>query len=186
MLVRSALALIFAASALGAAAAAEPFTLSSPAFRDNAMLPLKYAGGEQCGPGSHGGNVSPPLAWSHPPTGTKSFAVLMIDVDGARGRGSVHWVAYGIPATRTRLREGEGVAPSHDIVAGKNSRGLTIYSGPCGPPRDAPHHYAISVLALDLAPDALSPGLDRDGLLDAIDGHSLAPASLVVRYRRAE
>ena len=31
--------------------------LSSPAFADNAVLPLKYAGGTLCGKDSRGGNV---------------------------------------------------------------------------------------------------------------------------------
>ena len=79
------------------------FTLSSPAFSDDGMLPLKYAGGTLCGKDSHGGNISPPLAWSNPPPGTKSFAVIMIDPDGRRGLGSVHWVAYGIPGRSNRL-----------------------------------------------------------------------------------
>jgi Raf kinase inhibitor-like YbhB/YbcL family protein len=112
----------------------------------------------------------------------------MIDADGRRGLGSVHWVAYGIAATRTGVKEGEGgsAAPSKDFTEGKNSRGTAGYTGPCGPPADAPHHYVIDVLALDLAPDALPAGLDRDSLLKAIAGHSLGPASLVVRYRRSE
>ena len=58
--------------------------------------------------------------------------------------------------------------------------------GPCGPPADAPHHYVIDVLALDLAPDALPAGLDRETFLKSIAGHSLGPASLVARYRRSE
>jgi hypothetical protein len=136
------------------------FTLSSPAFNDNAMLPLKYAGGVSCGSDSRGGDISPPLAWSSPPAGTKSFAVLMIDPDGQRGIGSVHWVAYGIPAERRELKEGEGeIPPTADITNGKNSRGTMGYIGPCGPPADAPHHYVIDIIALDLAPDAFQPGL---------------------------
>lgn len=186
---------IFAAAALGVslavvpAGAAQPasklFKLSSPAFTDNALLPLKYAGGTLCGKDSRGGNISPPLAWSNPPAGTKSFAVVMIDPDGRRGLGSVHWVAYNVPASRTGLHEGEGgTPPPADITPGKNSRGTAGYTGPCGPPADAPHHYVIDVLALDLAPGALAAGLDRDQLFQAIAGHSLGPASLVVRYRR--
>jgi Raf kinase inhibitor-like YbhB/YbcL family protein len=169
-----------------AAAAATPqhFTVSSPAFPDDGRLPLKYAGGALCGKDSHGGNVSPPLAWSNPPPGAKSYAVLMIDPDGRRGLGSVHWVAYGIAPARTGLKEGEGNAPARDIVEGRNSRGSTGYTGPCGPPVDGPHHYVIDVIALDLAPDALQGGLNREQLLREIDGHSLGPASLVVRYHR--
>jgi Raf kinase inhibitor-like YbhB/YbcL family protein len=166
-------------------AESQRFTLSSPAFDDNAMLPLNYAGGVLCGSDSRGGNISPPLAWSSPPAGTKSFAVLMIDPDGQRGIGSVHWVAYGIPAERRELKEGEGgMPPTADITNGKNSRGAMGYTGPCGPPVDAPHHYVIDIIALDLAPDAFQPGLDREQLLKSIAGHSLGPASLVVRYRR--
>jgi Raf kinase inhibitor-like YbhB/YbcL family protein len=176
--------LAFAAGAANVAAASL-FTLTSPAFTDDAVLPLKYAGGTLCAADSRGGNVSPPLAWSNPPAGTKSFAVLMIDPDGRRGLGSVHWVAYGIPATRAGLQEGAGgTAASADITEGKNSRGSLGYTGPCGPPVDGPHHYVIDVIALDLAPGDLPAGLDRDQLLKAIDGHSLRPASLVVRYRR--
>ncbi len=175
------IAVAFAASA--AEAAPKHFTLSSAAFRDDAMLPLKYAGA-RCGSGKKGGNISPPLAWTHAPAGTRSFAVLMIDPDGRRGIGSVHWLAYNIPAVRTGLKEGEGGAPQAPITGGKNSRGSTIYTGPCGPPVDAPHHYVIDVIALDLAPGSLPPGLDRGQLLKAIQGHSLGPASLLVRYRR--
>ena len=182
-------AAVLAFGLAGHAAAAEPapqqFTLSSPAFNDDGVLPLKYAGGVSCGKDSRGGNLSPSLAWSNPPAGTKSFAVVMIDPDGRRGLGSVHWVAYGIPAARTGLREGEGNAPTTGITDGKNSRGTMGYTGPCGPPVDAPHHYVIDVIALDLAPGALQGGLDRDQVLTAIVGHSLGPASLVVRYRRA-
>ncbi len=173
----------------GAARAAEStpplFTLSSPGFADDGLLPLQYAGGAQCND-ARGGNLSPPLAWSNPPKGTTSFAVVMSDPDGGRGLGSVHWVAYGIPAERTGLAEGEGAAAARGIIAGKNSRGTIGYGGPCGPPVDAPHHYVIQVLALDLAPDALPPGLDRDQLMKAIAGHSLGPASMVARYRRVE
>jgi phosphatidylethanolamine-binding protein (PEBP) family uncharacterized protein len=93
-------------------------------------------------------------------------------------------VAYNIPASRHALKEGEGDAAA-DITAGKNSRGTNGYTGPCGPPSDAPHHYVIQLLALDLPAGSLQPGLDRDGVLRMISGHSLGPASMVVRYRRS-
>lgn len=185
-LAAAALTCSLASTQAGAAeSAAKLFTLSSPAFADNAVLPLKYAGGTLCGKDSRGGNVSPPLAWTNPPSGTKSFAVMMIDPDGRRGLGSVHWLAYNIPASRAALQEAEGgTPPPADVTLGKNSRGTPGYTGPCGPPADAPHHYVIDVLALDLEPGALPAGLDRDQLLQALAGHSLGPASLVARYRR--
>lgn len=159
------------------------FALASPAFKDDAMLPLKYAGGTStCGGGSAGKSISPPLAWTNAPPSTKSFALIMIDPDGRRGMGSVHWVAYNIPSARHAIKEGEGNGAVKDITAGKNSRGTDGYTGPCGPTADAPHHYVIQLLALDIAAGTLQPGLDRDELLNMINGHSLGPASLVVRY----
>jgi Raf kinase inhibitor-like YbhB/YbcL family protein len=162
---------------------AKLFTLTSPTLKDDAMLPLKYAG-NNCGGNGPGKSISPPLAWSSAPPSTKSFALIMIDPDGRRGMGSVHWVAYNIPAARKALKEGEGNGEVKDITEGKNSRGTNGYTGPCGPAQDAPHHYVIQLLALDLAAGTLQPGLDRDGLLKMINGHSLGPASMVVRYHR--
>jgi Raf kinase inhibitor-like YbhB/YbcL family protein len=159
------------------------FTLTSPTLKDDMMLPLKYAG-NNCGGGGPGKSISPPLAWSNAPPSTKSFALIMIDPDGARGMGSVHWVAYNIPAARKSLKEGAGNGAAKGITAGKNSRGTNGYTGPCGPSQDAPHHYIIQLLALDIAAGSLQPGLDRDEILKMINGHSLGPASMVVRFRR--
>src|ERR1700687_793736 len=80
----------------GTAHAAEPFSLSSSAFKDGGMLALKNAGNNKANPNCVGDNVSPPLSWANPPADTKSFAILMTDPDGGNGLGSVHWVAYGI------------------------------------------------------------------------------------------
>jgi phosphatidylethanolamine-binding protein (PEBP) family uncharacterized protein len=41
-----------------------------------------------------------------------AFAILMFDPDGANGLGSVHWVAYGIPPTKTSFAEGEASTPN--------------------------------------------------------------------------
>ncbi len=163
--------------------AAEPFTLTSSAFADGAMVPAKYAGalpGTSCG----GENVSPPLAWSNAPAGTKSFAIVMYDPDGGRGAGSNHWVAYDIPAAKTSLAEGEASTPPKSWVGGKNSRGINYYFGPCGPAGDSPHHYVITLIALGLEPGQLPPGLTREELLQKLRGHALGPATIVGKYVR--
>jgi Raf kinase inhibitor-like YbhB/YbcL family protein len=165
--------------------AAEPFTLTSAAFVDGGVVPKKYAGLNPERPVPCGGeNASPPLAWSNAPAATKSFAIVMQDVDGGRGTGSNHWVAYDIPAARTGLREGEASTPPKDWVGGKNSVGWNYYFGPCGPAGDAPHHYVFTLIATEIAPGVLPPGLTREDLLAALRGKALAPASLVGRYVR--
>ena len=50
-----------------------------------------------------GKNVSPELAWHNAPAGTRSFAILMYDVDGQYGAGVSHWVAYNLAPSRTEL-----------------------------------------------------------------------------------
>jgi hypothetical protein len=176
------LAALLLLAAPGIAAAQTPaLTVASPAFTDGGMLaPANAASERDCG----GGNVSPTLRWSGSPDRTKSFAIVMIDPDGRRGLGSIHWVVYGIPPSVRSLPEGAGGAPSEYLVGGTNGSGTTIYRGPCPPQGDEPHHYVFQVYALDLEPGTLQAGLTREAFLEAIRGHSLAEASIVGRYAR--
>jgi Raf kinase inhibitor-like YbhB/YbcL family protein len=167
-------------SSVGLAASAA-FEVTSPAFTDGSMLTAANAANAN---GCGGQNISPGLEWSGAPTATKSFAITMFDPDGAKGLGVVHWVAYDIPASRSSLSEGEGGNPSGHFTGGKNSAGGTVYRGPCPPLGDNPHHYVISVYALDLPPGTLTPGMSREELLTTIRPHVLAEASIVGRYSR--
>ena len=60
--------------------------------------------------------------------------------------------------------------------------GLPIYFGPCTPPGDW-HHYTFTLIATDLDPKALQPGMTRDELFAALAGHTKIAAGLVVRFR---
>ena len=125
------------------------------------MLARKYASDDpmrMCG----GKNVSPQLAWTNAPEKTKSFAIFMFDPDGREGLSVSHWVAYGIPATVTSLAEGEAAKDSTKFIGGKGTRGNALYIGPCPPAGDAPHHYLFTVVATDLDPHALKPGMTRE------------------------
>jgi Raf kinase inhibitor-like YbhB/YbcL family protein len=132
----------------------------------------------------NGGNVSPPVQWSHGPAATKSYAVMMSDPDGARGRGSTHWIAYNISPTTTSLAEGAGSTETSAFTHGKNQAGQEQYRGPCPSAGDRPHHYIIGVYALDLEPGALHAGLDREKFIAAVAEHSLGYASVVLLYAR--
>ena len=178
--------LSLAMTTLAFAAAAEPFTLTSPAFKDNDVWPAKYAGADpsRTNPSCPGENVSPPLAWSNAPEKTRSFALIMQDPDGGNGLGAVHWIAYGIPASKTSFAEGEAGKDPVDWKGGKSPVGHNHYFGPCGPSGHALHHYIITLIATDLEPGALASGLGKDELLSALKGHALAPASIVGRYTR--
>lgn len=167
------------------ARAAEGFTITSPAFKDNDILDRKHAakgGPRKC----DGENISPPLQWSNAPAKTKSFAIVVHDSVGGHGLGIDHWIAYGIPASTTSFAEGAVNKPPHDgnYVGGKNRIGKPFYFGPCPDVGDNPHHYEFMIIATDLAPDALQPGLDKQGLIKATEGHRLGATSIVGRYAR--
>jgi Raf kinase inhibitor-like YbhB/YbcL family protein len=143
-------------------AAAAPFKLTSATFKDGTMMPKKVANMNQPGanpnPNCVGDNVSPQLSWSGAPEGTKSFALTMVDPEGRGGLGVFHWVAYGIPANVTSFAEGEVSKTSDKYVGGKSTQGVANYSGPCTPP-GSPHHYTFRIIATDLDPKELPPGM---------------------------
>src|SRR6266545_759781 len=160
VLAASAIGLAFAASAMAQTA----FTLTSTTFKDGQMMPKKVANSTSTNPNCVGENVSPQLSWTGVPDGTKSFAILMEDPEGRGGAGVHHWVAYGIPASVTSFAEGEVTKASEKYVGGKSTQGVGNYSGPCTPP-GTPHHYTFVVVATDLDPKELPPGLTREEFL---------------------
>jgi Raf kinase inhibitor-like YbhB/YbcL family protein len=178
MMSRLTRSLAFGAIALGwsaVAMAADPFVLSSTTFKDGEIMPRKVANTSPTNMNCVGQNVSPQLSWSGVPEGTKSFAILMEDPEGRGGAGVHHWVAYGIPVSVTSFAEGEVSKPSDKYVGGKSTQGVGNYSGPCTPP-GAPHHYTFVLIATDLDPKELPPGLTREELLAKIVPAAPAPS----------
>ncbi len=147
---------------------------------DGKPLPVDAAAGGDCG----GKNVSPALAWTGTPAGTASIALAMTDPDGRKGAGVVHWLAYGIAPATTSIPAGFASQPSSAFTGGTNTRNTTLYFGPCPPPGDTPHHYILTVYALDLAPGALAPGLTRDAFMTAIQNHVLGVTTTIATYGR--
>ena len=166
------------------AGAAEPMALTSPAFKDGAMMATKYAGNIKGNANCVGENISPAFAWSHIPAGTKSLAFVMTDPDGRAGLGVDHWVAYGIQPSVSGFAEGEVSQVMNKYVAGKGSRGLGHYLGPCPPAGSGMHHYTFTLIATDLEPAALPAGLTREELFQKLDGHAKGGISLIGLFGR--
>ncbi len=165
------------AALLAAAPAAGAMTLTSPDIQPGgAIAPEQAFDGAEC----PGRNVSPALAWIDPPEGTKSFAVSMIDPDAPAAGGFWHWWAFDLPAGSTGLAKGAGSGAGlpHGALQGHNDFGPLGYGGPC-PPKGKPHHYVITVYALNidrLGPEAGKSTADFDATVRA---HALAKATLV-------
>jgi len=151
------------------------FKVSTTAFQPGGDIPSKYT--------CTGPDVSPALSWSDPPAGTQSFALIADDPDAPVGTW-VHWVAYDLPASTRQLPEGvpkTGAVPGGG-VQGLNDFGKTGYGGPCPPPGKA-HRYYFKLYALDSKLD-LKPGATKKAVEQAMQGHILAQAEVMGRFKR--
>src|SRR5437762_6532614 len=165
-------------------AKADVLTLTSSQIQDNGTLAVKNAcADKQRSPNCVGENISPPLAWSGVPDGTKSFALLLFDPEGRAPAGVSHMVIYGIPAEVKGFAEGELSKPSDKFVGGKSTMEKAIYWGPGTPPNTDWHHYTCTLVATDPDPTALQPGMTREELAAALKDHVKGSAGLVTRFR---
>jgi Raf kinase inhibitor-like YbhB/YbcL family protein len=142
--------------------------LTSAAFANGEPIPERYT--------CDGDDVSPSIAWTAPPDGTRALALCLDDPDAGRYP-FTHWLAWGLAPRAGQLAEGEA-APSE----GRNDFGAPGYRGPCPPP-GKPHSYVFRLYALDAEP-VLGPSDRRLSFDAAIDGHVLATAELGGTYGR--
>jgi Raf kinase inhibitor-like YbhB/YbcL family protein len=156
-----------------------PFTITSPAFAANHDIPIDHT--------CEAGDVSPPLAWSGVPDGTKSLALVVDDPDAPDPAAPkitwVHWVLYNLPPDATKLPQ--AVEPDElppGTREGKNDWKRTGYGGPCPPV--GRHRYFFKLYALDaVLPDLKQP--TKAQLEKAMEGHILAKAELIGLYQKA-
>jgi Raf kinase inhibitor-like YbhB/YbcL family protein len=152
--------------------------LTSSAFADGQTMPKQHTG--------DGRNISPPLAWTDAPEGTKSFALACNDPDAPHGD-FIHWVVYNLGPETGSLKPGmprTQVFDEDGAGQGTNSFGRIGYDGPLPPP-GKPHRYFFNLYALDttLATDEGRP-MDARALQNAMKGHTLATATLMGLYGR--
>ena len=89
--------------------------IKSTAFENNGFIPKKYT--------CDGADVSPPLTWAKPPSGTKGIALICDDPDAPMGTW-VHWVLYGLSPETTSLIEG---VPAQKEISGRAKQGKTYF-----------------------------------------------------------
>ncbi len=161
----------------GRATGAATIAVTAEAFRANGPIPREHT--------EYGLGFSPALSWSAVP-GARSYAIVVEDPAGA-AHPVVHWTAWNIPATTTRLpaglqeRDRLNGGPLEGIMQGATSRGTVGWYGPRPPKGDKPHPYHFQLLALDRALE-LPLGATRDQLAQAIAGHVIAAGDLVGTY----
>lgn len=158
-----------------AGVSAMAFTISSSAFSSGGSISTKFT--------CDGPNVSPQLAWTEPPAGTKSFALLADDPDAPVGNWN-HWTVWNLPATLRGLPEAvsKDARLTDGTEQGRNDFGKTGYNGPCPPP-GKPHRYYFKLFALDTKLD-LKAGSRKKELDNAMKGHILGQAEWMGTYGR--
>ncbi|HTV74828.1 MAG TPA: YbhB/YbcL family Raf kinase inhibitor-like protein [Candidatus Acidoferrales bacterium] len=171
---RHALALLLAAAIIcSCPLRSSALTLTSPDVHNGGFLATVFTLNAL---GCAGENRAPRLAWSGVPPKTKSFALTMIDPDAPKVGGFLHWIVFAIPPSARALV----AAPQAPAVVRLNDFGEPGYGGPCPPPGGQPHHYHLTLDALDID---IAPATYED-YLQARRGHILASAQLVFRYGR--
>jgi Raf kinase inhibitor-like YbhB/YbcL family protein len=156
--------------------------VTSSAFSQGHPIPKKHTG--------EGTDVSPSLAWSDVPEGTKELTLICDDPDAPTAEPWVHWVIYKIPADTKGLPEGvprkSRLKEPYGALQGRNSwpaADAIGYRGPMPPPGHGVHHYYFKLYALDTQLDVES-GLEKKAILEKIADHILAEGVLMGTYQR--
>ena len=152
--------------------------LTSTAFSGSGPIPKLYT--------CQGRDISPALAWSGLPAGTKSLALIVDDPDAPDPAAAkmtwVHWVLYNIPTGVAGLAE--AIAPAAlppGTREGTNDWKRTGYGGPCPP--IGRHRYFHKLYALDVVlPDLKQP--TKAQLEKAMEGHVLGKVELMGTYQK--
>lgn len=166
--------------------APETVSVTSSAIDHHGTIPLEYS--------AYGDNTSIDLSWSNLPEGTVQLAVICDDPKvvelGMMPSPFVHWVVYNIPASMSGLPGGlasdaELEVGGTSIINGLNGTRRSGYFGPRPPANGELHAYHFRVYALDTDLE-LEAGLNKNQLLEAIDGHVLATGMLMGHYEHKE
>jgi len=94
-----------------------------------------------------------------------------------------HWILYDIPADVHELLEN---LPKDKILPNGAKQGIADfkkigYGGPCPP--NGTHRYYFKLYALDTLLN-LEPGLKKEDILKAMNGHILAQGQIMGKYAR--
>jgi Raf kinase inhibitor-like YbhB/YbcL family protein len=146
----------------------------SQAFKNGEPIPSMYA--------CDGEDVSPPISWSGAPQQTRSYGLIVDDIDAPMGK-FAHWMIFNIPAAESSLEERVPTLGtlSNGAIQGRNGFDKIGYAGPCPP--SGTHRYVFHLYALDTLLSVQAGFVEHD-VLEAMKGHVLAEGELTGLYSR--
>jgi hypothetical protein len=149
------------------------------AFKDGEKIPI-----QSVMPGAGGKNISVPLSWKNVPSGTKSFALSMVDPHPV-AQNWVHWLVINIPANVTSIDEGASrkKMPPGSVEL-KNSFGDIGYGGPQPPKGTGDHPYVFTLYALKVEKLDLGANTSLSTFKKALEGKILESSTLTGKYGR--
>ena len=150
--------------------------IESSAFSDGSTIPSEFT--------CDGEDSSPPLKWSGPPAGTRSFVLLCDDPDAPGGTWH-HWGAYDIPVNVQSLAEGAAQQSKKlGFKQAVNDFQRPGYGGPCPPEQHGLHHYHFRLLALSVDHLSVHKQPSCRDIEHEARKHALGEAVLVGVYER--
>jgi len=149
------------------ASAGKDLVVSSSAFTNYGVLPLKYT--------CEGEQASPPLNVTNIPAGTQSLAIVMYDTHATAKGGMTYWMMWDLDTT--------GFIPENFVSDHESMNSAKEYGYQPVCPKAGTHYYHFMVYALDTK---LLEGkhTTRATLENAMRGHILSKGELVATYNR--
>jgi len=174
----------------GRGAAFQNMTLTTTAWPDGGMIPLRYT---QAGP-----ELSPAIQWSAPPSGTVSFVLVFHDADTLVNNSTddlLHWMLWNIPGTVTAIAQGRPDGFELEDGTRQISVSGSRYRGPGASATGPIHHYVMELYALDTmldikvnpqGPQDTNPNVQaiRTSVFQAMVGHIRGKAAYLGLFRR--
>lgn len=165
------LPLLALALSLACAGPALALTLTSADVKPGAPMAAAHIY-PRCG----GQNISPELAWSGAPAGTRSFVLTMIDLDVKPALWS-HWIVADLAPSTTGLPRGVKALPAGAHAVASNF-GEAAYDGPCPPAGSGVHRYEFDIWAMPAAATAIAADQNAGQLMSRLKAAALGHASL--------
>jgi Raf kinase inhibitor-like YbhB/YbcL family protein len=147
------------------------FTLTSSVITEGGMFPAQSTCASTSMP-----EASPDLTWTAGPSGTMSYAVILLDTNNSLN----HWVVWDIPSTVTSLPGMLDTSAMLSMPAGAMQKAVSGmgYYGPC--PSGMDHVYKFTVYALPVATlsGAMTSSQTSALAMSVMNANPLASASL--------
>lgn len=143
--------------------------ITSPAFKENSLIPEKYT--------CEGQNNNPSLDFENIPVGTTSLALIVSDPD-APGKTFYHWILFNMDSSVNHIDES---SIPKSAIQGTTDFGNAGYGGPCPP--SGIHRYIYTLYALDRPLD-LDKEATAQEVLKAMKGHVINSATLMGKYSK--